>query len=270
MKVIKLCFLGIIYTIFFSACNSSEKTSSADGSEQRDSIAYTYQTITERAGDCGVKADSNCTAASFIYPQFNTENIRLEETIKEKLGVYFGTDTTAQTLEEQSKKFVSNYTEFKKEDGRTDMFWTLTAEARIIGQYAGLINVEFTGYSYAGGAHGSSGKYYLNWNTESNKEIILDDLFLKDYESQLEEFAEKIFRKNEQLTASESLAGAYFFENDQFSLNKNFLITPEGLKFTYNQYEIKPYVAGMTDLIIPYGEIKSLIKPNSILEQFIK
>jgi hypothetical protein len=33
----------------------------------------------------------------------------------------------------------------------------------------------------------------------------------------------------------------------------------------YNPYEIKPYVAGTTKLVIPYTEIKDLIKPNSII-----
>jgi hypothetical protein len=50
----------------------------------------------------------------------------------------------------------------------------------------------------------------------------------------------------------------------------NFSVTPIGIKFLYNQYEIKPYAAGITELFIPYAQIKSLLRPNSVVTQFIK
>ncbi|MNL65691.1 hypothetical protein D3C87_1900590 [compost metagenome] len=83
--------------------------------------------------------------------------------------------------------------------------------------------------------------------------------------SKLTAVAEKIFRKNEKLSPTESLKDKYFFENDTFSLNQNFTITEKGLKFLYNPYEIKAYVYGTTELLIPFAELKDIAKPNSLL-----
>ena len=59
-------------------------------------------------------------------------------------------------------------------------------------------------------------------------------------------------------------------KDNQFALNNNFLITPLGLRFLYNQYEIKPYSAGQTVLFIPYAKIKSLLLPHTVVSQYIK
>jgi hypothetical protein len=86
----------------------------------------------------------------------------------------------------------------------------------------------------------------------------------------LTKVADSIFRKQENLTPTASLKNDYFFKGDQFSLNKNFLITPLGLKFLYNQYEIKPYAAGQTVLDIPYAQIKTLLQPGTVVDRYIK
>jgi len=48
-------------------------------------------------------------------------------------------------------------------------------------------------------------------------------------------------------------------------LTRNFTITEQGLKFLYIPYEIKPFPAGTTELLIPFSDLKDLYLPNSIL-----
>lgn len=52
----------------------------------------------------------------------------------------------------------------------------------------------------------------------------------------------------------------YLFEKGRFVLNDNFTLTQTGIKFLYNVYEIKPYVAGITELEIPYSDLKDILK----------
>nr|WP_307866763.1 RsiV family protein [Pedobacter sp. ASV19] len=97
------------------------------------------------------------------------------------------------------------------------------------------------------------------------KRQTLDSLIKPGSLSALTATAEKIFRKNEKLTPKQSLADNYFFEKNTFSLPRNFTITGQGLKFLYNPYEIKPYAAGTTDLLVPFEQIKDILKHNPVL-----
>jgi hypothetical protein len=94
------------------------------------------------------------------------------------------------------------------------------------------------------------------------KRVKLEDLFEKGFDQKLLAIAEKQFRINEKLKPNEPLDDlhGYFFENAKFILNDNFTLTPKGLKFLYNVYEIKAYAFGVTELEIPYEDLKEILK----------
>ena len=98
----------------------------------------------------------------------------------------------------------------------------------------------------------------------------MDDIFVEGYQENLNKIAEKIFRTDEKLSDTTSLATNYFFDKNKFSLNKNFMVTPQGVSFLYNEYEIKPYSAGQTTLLIPYSQIKSLLRPATVVSQYLR
>ncbi len=61
---------------------------------------------------------------------------------------------------------------------------------------------------------------------------------------------------------------ALAFLTSIYGCKKTVTVTKEGLKFLYNPYEIKPYAAGNTALIVPFSTIKDILKPSSILVNF--
>ena len=126
------------------------------------------------------------------------------------------------------------------------------------------------GHSYAGGAHGYDETAFLNWDIKNQKEVTLSDIFVSGYQEQLRKTGEKIFRRDEKLSDNASLSDHYSFEKGKFSLNDNFMITPTGLQFLYNEYEIKSFAEGQTKLFISYGQIKSLLRPNTVVSQYLK
>lgn len=111
--------------------------------------------------------------------------------------------------------------------------------------------------------------YFINWNTKKSGIIKLSDILNGQYPDQLNKIAETIFRKNENLSATASLSG-YSFKNGQFALNNNFLITPIGLKFLFNSGEAKPDSYGQVILFIPYSQILTLLRPNTVIDQYHK
>ena len=97
----------------------------------------------------------------------------------------------------------------------------------------------------------------------------MNELFQPRYETKLNEVGERVFRKLKKLKSHVGLQQArYWFKNDKFKLNNNFLITKKGIKFFFNSYEIGPYYFGTTEILIDYQSIKDLIKPGSFLTRF--
>ena len=235
----------------------------------KDTLSYTYEVIKMRADDCGNKPDSGCTVVNIKYPLF-TDREALNDTVTKKLTGLFGFFQSDIELKEMGEHFLTTYENFKKRNKRSGIFFTLNSNAQVLRQDSNLTTLETNSYTFQGGAHGGSYMFFINWDTKANKDLTLDDLLVNDYNIKLNEVADTIFRKQEKLTDTSSLDKDYFFKDNKFKLNRNFLITPLGLRFVYNIYEIKPYAAGRTEIIISYDKIKSLLKPNTVITQYIK
>lgn len=49
---------------------------------------------------------------------------------------------------------------------------------------------------------------------------------------------------------------------DKVMPNGNICITPTGINFVYNPYEIASYADGIITLFLPYSQMKDLLKPE--------
>jgi hypothetical protein len=238
----------------------------------KDTLAYSIKTIKQRASDCGDKPDNGCTVAILKYPVFKNDTL-LNDSIQNKLFNLFWTDSTLEAdtaLQQYASNFINVYEQNKNDQAVKGRIFTVNSYAKILRQDSSLVALQIGGYMFQGGAHGAMVTYFLNWNTKTNRRINLSDLLVSGYEAKLTSIADTIFRTNELLSDTASLAVNYFFKNNEFALNDNFLVTPTGLHFLYNQYEIKPYAAGQTSLLIPYTKIKSLLLPHTVIAQYIK
>ncbi|MGZ3778534.1 MAG: DUF3298 domain-containing protein [Mucilaginibacter sp.] len=253
----------------FASCQWGVPHNNTKPAITKDTLVYTYQTIKERAPDCGNKPDSACSLAKITYPVF-TGQASLSDTIKGRLlATYSNSDKPDKTLDEQAKNFIGAYMDDTVHKNNPEMLYVLESTAAVVRQDSSLITVQIDRYAYAGGAHGGTYTGFLDWDTKANKKIALKDIFVPGYNAKLTAIAEKVFRADEKLSDTSSLRN-YFFKDEQFSLTDNFLITPVGIQFLYNEYEIKSYAEGQTTLLIPYTQIKSLLRPNTVLKQYIK
>ncbi|TKC06124.1 DUF3298 and DUF4163 domain-containing protein [Pedobacter frigoris] len=163
--------------------------------------------------------------------------------------------------------FIKAFDDFRKSEKDYPQTWFLDINTEVIRQSENYLGLQIAYVNYSGGAHPNSIYTYLNYTPKTAKEISLDSLILPGSMDKLTAIAEQIFRKNEELSTTASLKDGYFFENDKFKLNNNFTITDKGLKFLYNPYEIKAYVYGTTELLIPFSELKTIAKPNSLISK---
>ena len=91
----------------------------------------------------------------------------------------------------------------------------------------------------------------------------LKNIFKPNFEEELRKLGEDQFRLVRDLSQDEDLGEAgFWFDDNKFSLNDNFALTEDGIRFFYNSYEIAPYALGTTDITISYDSIKNLLISN--------
>jgi len=266
----KIKYLLVVFTAFaISSCTWGGSNEQAPAIN-KDTLLYTYKVLKLRDSRCGNKPDSECALVNIKYPEFNHAS-SLNDSVKHKLLTMFWSDSLSVT-DTSLQKFAKDFIGLSVKDiiKEPSAVYTVESSAIVERQDSSLTTIYFSGHSYAGGAHGGSDYSFINWNTKAARTIKLTDLFIDGYNEKLTEIAEKIFRKQEKLSDTASLKDDYFFKNAKFALNNNFLITPTGLTFLYNEYEIKSFAAGITQLNIPYEQIKFLLRPNTVIAQYIK
>jgi len=235
-----------------------------------DTLKYTYKTLKQRDPACGNKPDSECALVDIKYPEFH-HNSALNDNVKHKLLTMFWSDSLSVT-DTSLQKFAKDFIDLSVKDTikEPSAVYKVESSAIVERQDSSLTTIYFSGRTYAGGAHGSNDYSFINWNTKAARVIKLNDIFIDGSHEKLTQIAEKIFRKQEKLSDTVSLKEKYFFNKGKFALNNNFLITPTGLIFLYNEYEIKSFAEGITQLNIPYEQIKFLLRPNTVVAQYIK
>lgn len=260
-----------VFMLGFAACQFGTEAKKEKHDIFTDTLVYNYQKIHERAPDCGEKADSACTVVNINYPVFKNMPMLNDTIVKKIAQLVIMDDSKPDTnLTVMAKKFIQSYLDYKKKEPSRDMFYTMDSYAKVLMQDSALVTLEYGGFNYQGGAHGSTFTGFINWNPKAGKKIMLNNIIADGKYPELTKVAEGIFRKDEKLSDTSSLARDYFFKDNKFALNDNFSLTPIGLRFVYNPYEIKPFAAGQTELIIPYPSIKNILRPNSAVSQYVK
>jgi hypothetical protein len=264
--MIKKLTVFSIAICFLAACNSEKGKDKAENqSIKGDTLTYTYDSvkvISKTIVNTVVK-NADTTKAVIKYPVF--KNQPLNTYIERQVFDYISKEEPVTSYEDIANSFIKGYDSFQAENKDRPQSWYLWIDIKVLRQNADYIALKHIHSDYAGGAHGITNISFINYNPKTNKPIVLDSLIQTSEKSKLVSIAEMIFRKNEKISATQSLADQYFFDKGIFSLPSNFYVSDSGLVFLYNPYEIKPYAAGITELVIPFAALKNIAKPNSIL-----
>jgi len=269
----------IILCAFLFSCRGDKKKEAAqqpapaaqEHGQRTDTLTFSYDSVrvyskrpvpkTTLVGD---------TAKAVIeFPMFTDSALNKMLVNKVAFMSSNGERHTAASYKAIAANFMKGFDEYEQDNDDHHQSWFFDSRIDVLLQKPGYIALQVDNVEYVGGAHANSFSLYVNYDLNTYKEISLESLLKPGSLAKLNQIAEQIFRKNEGLTPNASLSDAYFFENDQFKLNNNFTITPTGLQFKYNPYEIKPFAAGETILKIQFTQIKDLIRPNSLLSRFL-
>lgn len=245
------------FSLLLISCNQVGEQQSAATS---DTLRYRYKNyllsskeVVENEG----KKDTTYFKA--VYPEFEQKEIN--DLIKTQFTANRQPDTQYHSIEAEAKAFIENYEDFLKMD-EYPRAWYSEMNAKVLQNKPSYLSLSIELSDYTGGAHGNYATLFYNYDPSRIDTIGLETIIPKERQLSLTKIAERIFRKQEGLTPEQALDESYFFEDNIFHLNNNFTLSPKGLLFLYNVYEIKPYAAGVTTLLLPYEQIDSLMSED--------
>lgn len=195
----------------------------------------------------------------------NEDAQMLEKLIMHELGA---DSMNAITVEDCVNKQIENYAKWYKGilDGEPDSmlgeswnnYYSGVAMDVIINDNDWLV-MELSGSEYTGGAHGNYGVSYMNVDMQQKRVWKIEDVMTVD-SNKLNLLLEQEARRYFAMTAAEKIEERLL--TDKVLPNGNICITPTGINFVYNPYEIASYADGIIRLFIPFGQIKGLLKPE--------
>lgn len=111
--------------------------------------------------------------------------------------------------------------------------------------------------SYTGGAHGIYGTECYTYSLAGGYEITTADLFTDTQLERLNELIRKDIYEQYEATNDDELSEKGFFP-EYIRATENFRVTPEGITFYYNPYDIGCYALGAVEVEVSREELAEL------------
>ena len=259
----------LIIVILFANC--SQKDSSTENE-----LKYELINFEKQSEGCDGVTEQNCAKIKIEFPQIvEFENEVVKEKINNSIKSVFSmseySDQDEIDFKAEMEEFINDYDSFISEFPESYQSWFIEKTGVVKLNRANIFSIDYLDYSYTGGAHANAFVAFINYNLSNGEEISLDEVISPAKQEELTKIGEEEFRKLKELTQEADLGQAgFWFENNEFYLNDNFLITDSTLVFYYNNYEITAYALGPTELIIPFSKIKSLVDDKSLIKPLLE
>ncbi|MDO5055465.1 RsiV family protein [Pasteurella oralis] len=197
--------------------------------------------------------EEHCASLSLISQKTNLEwlNQFLDSLT---LSVLTETKSSEQGIEQLVQKWFNDVLpELEINQG-----WDYTREIHFIGQRGRLATFSVITSYYTGGAYGMYDTQFLNIDLIDKVIYQLDDLLIS---SDKLPALTKLLRDKNMIRLNE-LGITENRENDELQATNNFVFTINGLVFRYPVYALGSYAEGEIDLVLPYSQLKGIVKPE--------
>ena len=243
-------YLPLYALLFCFACDSTSEQNKNISTSAETTMTLSYDSVKKRFGDC--KADSSiyCTQVNFNYPVFKGgfEAEKLNDVFQNQLLTNYLKDSTSSSLNSHANDFIADYEKIKAQFEKA-FGWQSSMNSEVIRNDSALIVIQTTLELYTGGAHGTYEVYFLNLDKKRSRFLTLADVFRSGYQSVLNTAVESHMGEK---PGNDTSSNPYY--------NDNFALLNDDILFYYNAYEITPYSNGPTEVKIPYGDLKSILK----------
>lgn len=228
----------------------------------KEELVFTTKTYEKKST---VLCKDTCTSVKVSIPVASNVKV-VADSINNKIFsvakeiIYFGEKPyTSTSYEGLLASFIGSYEQLHKDFPDYSIPWKATVEGNILHQSEEVLNIKIDHYSFTGGAHGYGGLRSILIDPKTGRSLHNTDLFT-DVKA-FEKLAEQKFRKQFAIADKEPInSKGMMFEEEKFQLPANIFFTKKGLLLYYNQYEIASYAEGAIEIVIPYNDLKDLLK----------
>ena len=263
-NILTFVILVLLVNLAFYACKNNQSGNNASVVPATP-VSLTSGTIVQKNGpDCD-KPDSlrlNCVEVNFQYPVV-TSGPEIMKTAVETWAKDFMTSMVAYAeepdnmplLEEAIQGFFNLHDESVRDYPEGPAYFIAEVKDTVLLNDGTHLTLQLDGYSYSGGAHPNPSSSVATWEAATGKRVKLEDV-VTDLTA-LQKIAEQKFRQ-EQAEAFQQ--GFEFDESFPFKLADNTGLLKDGIYFCYVPYEVGPYAMGYTQFVIPFDEIRQIMK----------
>jgi hypothetical protein len=250
------------------------------GTDRDNDIKFDSVMIHEQYYLLGDSTNPSCTLAStFIYPSDYKDKEMLRKINRHFHISFFGEDSAfaspAETMKNYADRYISEYKELEKDfRGKTGVAGEKQAAESLYACYeissneilynkCDLISYTVFVEYYTGGAHGEQGYNNHVIYLGTGDELDENDIFIDNYQDDLARIIVDVIASDNNVADPAELENMGFFNIREIYPNNNFYVDGEGITYTFNHYEIAARFVGKTDVTLPYGKIRHLMRENS-------
>jgi hypothetical protein len=208
---------------------------------------------------------------TFYYPSDIINSKTVTDSVKIKFSKFYFSENN---VIEDAANYVKNYrstfiSEYQKAKKAGEVFtpWENDIIGDIVYNQNNILTFALHSNSFSGGAHGNYADIFYIIDLKSGKELKKDDIFISGSSGKLSKI---IFQKIKEKRGISDSEMSEMYETKLLPVSTNIYVTQTGVGFCYNPYEITAYANGSDDVLIPYSEIKNLLKPDFIAKLKIK
>lgn len=274
-----LALCGVVGMMFVTACNnagtgkgteSDSEILSYNISQQikRISSVYMCPDDTIFGADRKVYVQKNATIYWLTDMNGNTP-IQLQDSV---MSVAF--DTVGVSIETAMGKFASKAGDFcvtpqdkivpmrEIPNDSNAVLFDVDVEAQIIELTEKLVVYRINFQSYTGGAHGNMSNEYINYDVQNGKVLSYDDIFVPGSDDEVYKILqEQLLSKYNVNSLVELATETGIFVNDLY-LTREVYITPSGISFYYNPYDIGPWALGAITIHVYEYQLAPYLTPE--------
>ncbi|QOY89068.1 DUF3298 and DUF4163 domain-containing protein [Paludibaculum fermentans] len=258
----KLCF-AVLILLYLPAVGCKRAPDAAAPSP----LVFAHKKFDKSVPGCGDKVKREEACVTFRVSWVEAASASSDE-VKTKINAAIlaalQPKEAPRGFDAEAAEVAADYERFHKEFDDSAITYFIRRTADILLSNATMLSIEITEEEFRGGAHPESRRTYLNLDPAKGQDLFLKDIVRDGSLQKLTDLAEKRFRVERAIPDGRKLSESGFtFADDKFALSKTWGVSPNGLVIHYNAYEIAPYAAGPTTIMLPWKEIRDLIRKEA-------